>query len=468
MDITSFLTKEEAIAGLEISDSHIRLCFFKQDKKDKAIKLYIHGERALPVGAIKNGVIQDAHAITQSLESLVAPLSGKIRYVIATIPTQSCYAKLFSFPKAIQGKKLEETMNLTIGFQLPLRPEDVYLDWDAVGDPTMNQVMLAATKKTIIDTYDSVLSTAKLKPIAIEPHIFAALRAMQLVSDEHTLIVDNTATNDILFWVAHKGGVQFIRSLPARFIQQKDDEIRKISAFYEAEHKTPLKVVVMEQAQLRKEILVASTSPIQSEWLVSIGAARRGIIPRAQDSLISLMPIGTAEAYKQQRAISFIEFLANSIVGISLFFGAAFIGTWILMSILQQRTLMQLENLAALPITPDTSDLILRAQTLNEVTNAAQQSLQKIPRWSTVIEELLKRIPQGIIITNATFASPEDILAITGTAADRSVLTTFKKTLEESPLLTGVSLPATNLELRSAIPFMVSFKLSDPTELYTH
>lgn len=466
MDITSFLTKAETIAGLEISDSHIRLCFFTQDKKDTSTTIAVQKEQALPAGAITNGVIQDSEKVVKALTLLLSGLPQKIHFVIATIPAQAGYIKTFGFPKAIQGKKLEETMDLTIGFQLPFHTEDLYLDWEATGDPDSNEVILAAAKKSIIDAYTAALTVVKLNPVAIEPHIFAVLRAITLPSEDHVLIIDETSADDILFWITHKGAVQFVHSLPNRLSSQKEEELRKLLAFYEAEHHIKPTVIRHEELALLESIKTKSNIQPANPWFASVGAACRGIIPRAQDSLISLMPTGTVEAYKRQRAISFTEFLANTTVGIAGFFGIAFVGTWLLMSSLQQRTLVQIENLNALPMSPDTTELEAHAQALNALTDAAHQSLQRIPRWSTVIEEIHKRSGQGVTVTNATFPSPEDILTITGTATSREQLTAFKKTMEESTLFTEIVLPSTNLELRESIPFSLSFRLKDPTALY--
>lgn len=466
MDITSFLTRAETIAGLEISDSYIRLCFFTQNKKDGSSTISLQKEQELPKGVIKNGIIQDDQAVIETLKTLFEALPQNIRYVIATIPAQATYIKVFGFPKAIQGKKLEETMNLTIGFQLPIKTEDVYIDWEAAKDSESNEVVLAAAKKAVIDQYIAILIAAKLNPVAIEPHIFAVLRAINITEEAHTLIVDETSTDDILFWIAHKGTVRFVRSLPSHLVDQKEEEIRKIAAFYEAEHHVVPTVIQSTEMSLLTTIKEKQDTLPENVWLASIGAARRGIIPRAQDSLISLMPIGTVKAYKRHQAISFVEFVANTTVGIAAFFSIAFVGVWFLMSSLQQQTLIQIENLNALPISPDTAELEAHAQTLNGLTSGAHQALQKIPLWSTILEEIRKRSTQGIIVTNATFPSPEDIVTITGTAANREQLTAFKKTMEASDLFTEVSLPSTNLELREAIPFSLSFKLKDPTTIY--
>lgn len=466
MDITSFLTRAEKIAGLEISDSHIRLCFFAQDKKDAGPTISLQKEQALPKGAIVNGIVQDSEAVIKALALLLSALPQKIHFVIATIPAQAAYIKMFSFPKALQGKKLEETMDLTIGFQLPLRTEDVYLDWEGAGDPDSNEVILAAAKKPVIDAYIAALTAVKLNPVAIEPHIFAVLRAIDIPSEDHTLIVDEETSSDILFWIAHKGTIQFVHSLPHRLAAQKEEEIRKVLAFYEAErHVRPTVIRNMEVSSSDTVKTKPGTQPT-SDWFASIGAARRGIIPRAQDSLISLMPTGTVEAYRRRQAISFAEFLGNATIGIAGFFSIAFVGTWLLMSSLQQRTLIQIENLNALPISPDIVELEAHAKTLNNLTSAAHLSLQKIPLWSAVLEEVRKRSTQGIIVTNATFPSPEEILTITGTAANRDQLTAFKKTMEESVLFAEIALPSTNLELRESIPFSLSFKLKDPAALY--
>lgn len=467
MDIVSFLTKKEAIAGLDISDSHIRLCFFAQHKKETAPQLSIQKELVLPAGAIKNGIIQDKEAVTKTLLSLFSSLPETIRYVIVTIPAQCTYVKLFKFPKAIQGKKLEDSMSLTIGFQLPIKMEDIYLDWEQTEWHETNEVVLAAAKKTVIDAYIAVLTAAKLKTVAIEPNVFAILRTIDIPEQLPTLIVDETSADDTLFWIAHEKTVRFIRSTPKQPPTQQQEEIRKLTAFYEVEYKAAPVILRLNEATMRADAIPGQKKQLDSTWLACIGAAKRGVIPRAQDSLISLMPMGTAEAYQRQRTISFVEFLANATIGISLFFSVAFIGTWAALSSLQQQMLSRIENLSTIPIAPDTAELEARAQTLNELTGAASQTLQNIPHWSTIIREIRKRSANGIVVTNAIFPSPEETLTITGTATDRGNLIAFKKNMEESLLFTEVSLPPTNLELRQAIPFSLSFKLKDPTSIYT-
>ena len=467
MGLSSFFTKEETIAGLEISDSHIRISFFDHHKKGGASTPdFYQEEHKLPEHAIEQGVIQDSAAVTKTITSLLKPLSGDIRYAIVTIPSQCAYIKTITFPKSIQGKKLNEAMDLAINFQLPIHTEDVYLDWEPAEDRSKNEVVLIAAQKSLIDGYIAALSAAKISPVAIEPHIFAVLRSTALPREEHTLIVEESSAGDVLFWIAHEGMVRFVRSLPKRFSSRKEAEMRSISAAYEAERGVTPTVMALEHATMRKDIGARANKKPESPWLASIGAASRGAVPRAQDSLTSLMPMGTMEAYRQQRLAAFIEFIANATIGIAIFFSIAFAGTWLLMSSLQQRALLQIENLNALPISADTGALEARAKMLNELAGAAHQSLQQIPRWSAVIDELRKRTPQGITVTNATFPSPEGMLAVTGTAGTREQLTVFKRSIEESDLFTEIALPATNLEVREMIPFSLSFKLKDPAAAY--
>ena len=57
-------------------------------------------------------------------------------------------------------------------------------------------------------------------------------------------------------------------------------------------------------------------------------------------------------------------------------------------------------------------------------------------------------------------------MTITGVSKDRETLNLFKKSLQESPYITGVELPINNLEQKENIPFSISFHLKDPSMLY--
>ena len=83
-----------------------------------------------------------------------------------------------------------------------------------------------------------------------------------------------------------------------------------------------------------------------------------------------------------------------------------------------------------------------------------------------MITELVLRTPDGITIS--TFSAPNftDRFSIVGNARNRETLNNYKKTLQESAMLSEVELPLTNLDKEESVPFSISFRLKDPSALY--
>jgi len=204
----------------------------------------------------------------------------------------------------------------------------------------------------------------------------------------------------------------------------------------------------------------------KKDWLFALGAAARGLIPREDDNLISLLPISTQTAYEHEKAVNFASFLSNLTVGLVLFFSLAFIGVWVLVSTAQQKTVKQLEALGSVPISPEIAQTEQKAQEVNSLIKASSQIVKGTVVWSRLLDELKQKVEAGIVITNLNLSSPEGVMSLAGVAADRNSLNAFKKRMESSEILTEIKLPLTNLEQRERIPFTISFQLKDPKSIY--
>jgi Tfp pilus assembly protein PilN len=245
-----------------------------------------------------------------------------------------------------------------------------------------------------------------------------------------------------------------------------DDEIKKITLFYESNSGKVDQTLDFQQLEMKKEL--CQSSPQSSEWLISFGAAARGLLPRSQDVFISLMPIGTEEAYEHQKAKSFAEFIANLTIGLSIFFVLVFVSSWLLMNYLQQKSLSPiLNNAESATATGDISALETRTKNLNALISTGSQIIKKTPLWSLVLEELKAKTSSDIYITSLSLPSPQSTFTISGIAKDRTKLNLFKKSLETSLLFANVVLPLNNLDMASNIPFSITLTLRDPSSIYT-
>lgn len=469
MNLIKLFTREEPIAGLEISDTDIRLALLEFNKEKSADEIKFLAEEPLEEGVIAEGVLKKTDEFVKTVKKLISGLPIKIRYVVASLPADNVYAHIFSFPKTISGEKLEETIKLTVGFQLPVKPENVYLDWEKTKeDNEQNEIFLAAGPKQHINDYVNAIGAANLRPIAVEFHPLSLARVIDIPPEE-TVLIKTVQRTSAGFFVIKNKILRFLRMLPKNFLEENflKEETRKIGDFYESESGLKVKLIDIDQAKIVQSLSGGEKfKENPGRWMISVGAGIRGLLPREKDTLVSLMPVGTEEAYEYQKAVTFSELISALTIGLSVFFSAVFILSWLLMNTIQERVANRIENLNAIPLPTNIVELEERAKNFNRLIAATSELAKNISNWSKFFEELKSRAVPGVIINNISIPSLNDAISMNGVAQNRVQLNLFKKNLTESYLFDAVNLPITNLEQKENIPFSVVFKIKDPAIFY--
>jgi|GEM_PF-944425 type IV pilus assembly protein PilM len=488
MDLVRFFTREENIGGIEVHDAHIRVALLSFNKKTNVVGITALVEEPLPAGVITNGVVVKSELLVQALTRALKKMPTKLRFAIVTIPAESVFHRIVSFPKTVRNEKLEEAMKLTVGFQLPRPIEEVYLDWEKNEGVDANEVLLATVPKLVIDAYTAAFFAAGVRVVAVETHPMSIVRSLQTRAGEQSLLVSREA-DQVTVAVIEGPLLRFVRTLPG-FIASDEklllDEIERIRSFYEAESKrsinntywmiegehahgaSPLASLTQDNAQV---IGLFSKHPVVAKnpcaWFAALGAAMRGILPRKEDTIISLMPVGTEEAYTKQKALVFSEFIAALCIGFSIFMIVLYAGAWGLLGYIQQGFSERLSTLSNIPMPEDAVQLQQRAHALNESITNTQALLSQMKRWSVVadvVEQARLGFVAGISITNVSISTgPGGVISVRGVAATRDQLNTFKRALETADVITGVNLPLTSIGQRNNIAFTLTFSIKDPS-----
>ncbi|MFZ2303851.1 MAG: pilus assembly protein PilM [Minisyncoccia bacterium] len=494
MNLLNLLTKEKRVAGIEISDSVVRIAFFHQNGKKKS-RASIHLvalnksqdaktetqqqiepddeliliEEPIASNIIADGVVVDADLLTSTLKEIWSKAKLGTDYAVVAIPDDKIYSRIFSFPKSVTEERITEAMRLAISFQLPVKTEDAYLDWERTpGTTTANEILLSTIPREVAEGYVRALEKAGIKTVALESHLASIARAVKLASGETTIFSKKTPDGATIF-VLRDGILRFSRTLPVNFVPESDlhSEIKKIKDAIASETKGAIteqdlvNATVRDEHSNREEI----TEP-KSKWLIALGAAMRGKIPEGKDNLVSLLPVGTEEAYSYQRATTFITLMRNLFISISIFFVSAYLVTYISMLSLLQKGTEQVTTLSSSAIPPELVEKEKLIAEVNVITETGAKFLAQMPIWSVVLTELVLRTPDGITIS--TFSAPNftDRFSLAGNAKNRTILNNYKKTLQESAMLSEVELPLTNLDKEENIPFSISFRLKDPGAIY--
>src|SRR3989339_677073 len=424
MNILNLLTKEKRVAGIEISDSVVRIAFMRTSKDEvshKTTEELVLVEEPIAANIIVEGVVTDRTLLGKTLKSIWDKARLSTDYAIVSIPDDKIYSRIFSFPKTVEGDRLSEAMRLAIGFQLPVKTEAAYLDWERLaGTPLVNEILLATIPRVVAQGYVEALETAGIKTLALESHLASIARAVKLEPEHTTLFTKKTPDGATVFALKN-GTLRFSRTLPARFLDESKipAEVHNIKTALEGELKEKVVETPILDAQIRDD-------------------------------------------YADQKATAFIALIRNMTVGVSIFFMVAFLAAYLFVLSLSQNANKTIATLSVSSASPEILAKEAWVSKVNALTLAGQTILAQTPVWSIVVDEVNARIIDGINLS--TFSAPAitENMSIAGTAKDRATLNQFKKTLQESTILTGIEIPITNLAQKEDIPFTASFRLADP------
>jgi Tfp pilus assembly protein PilN len=480
MNILNLLAKEKRMAGVEISDSVVRIAFLRPRKKSREERKLdtntpsayqnelVLIEEPITPNIIENGIVTDPALLSKTLKDIWARADLDTNYAVVSIPDDAIYSRVFSFPRSVEGVRLTEARRLAIGIQLPMKTTELYLDWERTpGTKTTNEILLSTIPRNVVEDYVHALEEAGIKPLALESRLASIARAINTEKGK-PLLVTEKSPDGITIFILKDGVLRFSRTLPTHFFPEdkRAEEIRKIKISYESEHSETLAVYEHKDLEVSDNYKQYPMPEPRAKWLIAVGALMRAEIPEGKDNLISLLPVGTEEAYSYQKMMTFVVLMRNVTIGVSVFFILAFLGAYLFMlSVLQNanRTVATLSSSAISTEVLAKEAWVLR---VNALTQTAQTLIATTPLWSVVLTEVNARIIAGITISSFSAPSLTDKMSLVGIAKDRDTLNQFKKHLQDSPLFTEVEIPLTNLEQRGDIPFSASFRLKDPSALY--
>ncbi|MEK7538803.1 MAG: hypothetical protein AAB552_03095 [Patescibacteria group bacterium] len=479
MNILNLLTQKKNVVGIEISDSLIRIAFFRapkklSHKKNKEKNLAPHDELILveepiPSNIIADGVVIDKDLLAKTLQLLRTKIKIDTNYAIVSIPDNKIYSRIFSFPKSVGDTRIPEAMRLAISLQLPIKTESAYLDWERVFDTHgTNEILLSTIDRTVAQGYVEALDKAGWKMVALESHLASIARSIKLPPNQTTLLTEKFPDGTTVFSVKN-GSLRFARTLPLASVPEERvaREVRNIKSFLESDSKTPIIEQAIMEAHIRDDYAEhpALTAP-KAKWLIPLGALIRGQIPEGRDNLISLLPVGTEEAYAYQKASIFMVLFRNITIGVSIFFMVAYLGAYLFVLFLSQNAVKTISTLSSYSVPPELIQKEAMITHTNGMTQAGEAILKETPVWSGVIEEVLSRVTENIIISTFSTGTVGDKMSVVGVSGNRDSLNRFKKSLQASPMFADVELPLTNLEQKTNIPFSVAFRLKDPSAVY--
>ncbi|MEK7593149.1 MAG: pilus assembly protein PilM [Patescibacteria group bacterium] len=491
--ILKLFSYQPLVGGLEINDLNLRFAYIKKEKVFSA-------SVKLEPETIKDGKIQNRQNFIKALSQLhsqIASHSRKKICVIATIPDNNVYAQIFNLPESAETQ-LEEAAKLNLQMISPIDFERAYSDWQAVGKSRENglEILGAFIQSELIDELDDSLREAGFVPVAIE---FSSLSLARLASElgeavnpQNPFILFNVGANGLSFSLIKNSNLYFNHFVSWQSVYGNErrvafesfkklivEEIKKVLNFSSTHwgHQTnaifisshglieEIAKIVSQNFSFNSQILTLKNfKNFERDWFLALGAALRGLMPRFQDSIISLSKIGTEkEFYKQQTAV-FLKIWRNIALAFLMTVLIIFISADGFLAKIIGNLNNQFSVLTASQNQPDSSmaefnRLQKEVADVNKEINLAVLAYESRLQRSELLENIKNKAGDDIVFKRISIQSPDSPIFINGLAQSEQKALEFKGRLVSDSRFSEIELPISKIIPSSAgVEFAISFK----------
>ncbi|MFA5459763.1 MAG: hypothetical protein WC283_00265, partial [Candidatus Paceibacterota bacterium] len=209
--------------------------------------------------------------------------------------------------------------------------------------------------------------------------------------------------------------------------------------------------------------LPLNLSRVGRDWFGVIGAAMRGIIPRNQDTIVSLAPVGTEKSYEQHHLLRIVSLWSKSIITV-------FSILVLLLGVISNTFFNNIENqyqkAVAKPLDQKTIEketvLEQEVEEFNNLVVKIAQAQKYEKNWQEILEEIFNSANSSSInLKRVLFsASPANNITIQGQSSTKESIVKFRDTLGLSGLFIDISLPLSALvETSDGVTFSLSLQI---------
>ncbi len=489
--ILKWLNPDILVGGLEISDNFLRYVLIGDNIVKKAAL-------RLPPGIISGGRIKDRNNFLSALGALKKEIGEekKTTNVVLTIGIPDVYTQIFSVPQ-MAGDKMEEATELNLKMISPIDVSGAYYDRESLlaGNSGEAEFLGAFVEKVPVDEFLSVLREAGFAVIVVEFFALSAVRAVKELGNldlGRPYLALNVLDNGVDFMLLRGGRLYFHYFtswggiLEAGQGRQIDNatfqslmlrEVARVLNFHSSKWGSSIKDALLLTPGLgdARNILekffalkVYDFTPIpdpfrdlNSTWAVSLGAALRGLLPRAADDLISLAPLGTELEYKRERLRHFTSFWRNVLITV---FSAVFL-VFLAADGFLANIEKALENEVGVKFPADqlaeSETLRLEAEKFNAVAVLVLAAKNRSIAWEPVLRETALVSGTGVSLRRISINGDSGMAFISGKTTTELAAINFKNNLSQNALFEDVSLPFSNItpETDGQVSFQLTLKV---------
>lgn len=481
------------VLGIEVTPRRLTLVQLTGTPKSYSITAAI--QHPLPQAADVEEQLALQH---QAVQEMVELYRLRADTVLTTLPAHKTILRNLTLPFK-DTRRIRQTLKGALEEHMPLEPEDVIADFQALPDQANNgaPLLVAALPQDLIADHLSLFQDTALEPAVVDLDAFAlgnaALFGSSAIASD-AVFIDLSPTR-ILITVLRHGTPVFIRSLahrlaleatsPEELADQLNKHLQHTLYAYEHTvpeadepamillagtthgHLAPLAAALKQEIelpvnvwQITSESCKASASHIdlenQPEYAIAFGAALRGLHRQA---------VGLNFRREQFELHRDLQEIRGPLIGLGVMLvfvaGLGLAGMYLNNYFkLQQHTQLQQhigrifqETLPNARMVQPTFQLREKVQGLKDrlhafggITGAQRSGLQ-------ILHEISSRIPPAISVDVDNLTITTDITDLSGTTASYDNIVKLKDALEASPYFASVKITNTKTDVANKVAF---------------
>lgn len=473
--LLSFLRAKQAIAGLEISDTVLRVASFDKGK-------WAFSSVRLEPGVMDSGRIKDRGKFIYALKEIKSQVFGRgwsreRAGVVVSLSSVSIYSQVFNLP-ASEGKSFDDAVDLNVKMVSPMEVSKAYSGWQVVGrngGSSRVEILASFIDRQTVDELSEALFESGFVMAVLESKGITLARILRESSEGFDAsipyIIVSLDNSGIDFLIIRNGYLYFEYFSPWRDLVDERGQLtmpvleaaivrnlHQVLNFYNQNWPERIEDVVIAATALGDEVIRISAEnfslrarniklsfnqQISAEWFISLGCGLRGVKPRKRDDEISLLDAGAKEEFYRERFLQILSFWRVLVPASLGFLAALFLAASLFFSQTKSSLLSLGSGSADLSEEQTEEGLVLR----NRVAefNRSVAIIKSVEKSLRPASEIIKTIfsfagENGLSISRLTMQSSDQPITLFGKAKSNEDISRFRKTLEDSEMFAGVDL----------------------------
>ena len=189
IDLSIFNPSNRPLIGLDISSSSVKMLELSANEKNKgSYVVERYAIEPLPRDAVVDGKVVNIEGVAEAINKAWKRMGATTKFVSMALPAAAVITKKIILPANLREQEMEIQVESEANQYIPFALEEVNLDFQVIGpapsSPDEVEVMLAASRKEMVEDRVACAEAAGLRPLVMDVESYAAQSAFDLVKKQ--------------------------------------------------------------------------------------------------------------------------------------------------------------------------------------------------------------------------------------------------------------------------------------------